>query len=45
MDYRDFFDDPEDGNEYIAKYLHGADPFADDKAVLAAMKQEYGKSL
>lgn len=45
MDYKDFFDDPEDGNEYIVKYLNGKDPFADDKEILAAMKQEYGSTL
>ena len=45
MDYKDFFDDPEDGNEYIVKYLNGKDPFADDKDILAAMKQEYESTL
>ena len=45
MNYKDFFDDPEDGNEYIAKYLNGKDPFEDDKELLVAMKQEYGESL
>ena len=44
-DYKDFFDDPEDDNEYIVKYLNGKDPFADDKEILAAMKQEYGSTL
>ena len=45
MDYKDFFDDPEDDNEYIEKYLNGKDPFADDKEILAAMKQEYESTL
>lgn len=45
MDYKDFFDDSEDDNEYIVKYLNGKDPFADDKEILAAMKQEYGSTL
>ena len=41
MDYADFFSDPEQGNEYISKYLEGVDPFADDAEVLAAMRDEY----
>lgn len=45
MDYADFFCDPEKGNEYIAKYLDGKDPFADDPEILAAMRSEYKSFL
>ncbi len=45
MDYADFFSDPEEGNEYIIKYLGGKDPFADDVSVMNAMREEYKHSV